>query len=96
MGMGARGRPEGNGPTENQGKKKQESKKPKKAPGAIFQLFTIGTQLVAATFGGLAAGYYLDRYLGTSPWFTIALLLLGIAAGFINIYTTAKKYGGSS
>jgi len=45
---------------------------------------------------GLAAGYYLDRYLGTEPWFTIALLLLGIAAGFINIYFTVKKYDSSS
>jgi len=51
---------------------------------------------VASTFGGLALGYYLDRYLGTSPWFTIILLIMGIAAGFINIYTTAKKYDGSS
>jgi len=78
------------------GKKKPDSKPTKKAPGAIIQLFTIGTQLVASTFAGLAIGYYLDRYLGTSPWFTIALLLMGIAAGFINIYSTAKKYGGSS
>jgi len=77
------------------GKKKPDSQQTKKAPGAIVQLFTIGTQLVASTFGGLAIGYYLDRYLGTSPWFTIGLLLLGIAAGFFNIYTTAKKYGGS-
>jgi len=74
----------------------QGEKKAKKTPGAIFQLVAIGTQLVASTFGGLALGYYLDRYLGTSPWFTIALLLAGIAAGFFNIYTTAKKYGGSS
>jgi len=74
----------------------RSDKKSKKAPGALFQLFAIGTQLVASTFGGLALGYYLDRYLGTSPWLTILLLLFGIAAGFINIYIMAKKYGGSS
>jgi F0F1-type ATP synthase assembly protein I len=37
------------------------------------------------TFAGLAAGYFLDRILHTSPVFTIIMLLLGIAAGFIYI-----------
>jgi ATP synthase protein I len=69
--------------------------KGKKAPAAIFQLIALGTQLVACTFAGLAIGYYLDRKLGTAPWLTLALLVLGITAGFLNMYKMAKRYGGS-
>jgi Uncharacterized protein conserved in bacteria len=54
----------------------------------------MGIQMVASTFIGLAIGIYLDRYFGTKPWLTILFLLFGIAAGFKNIYTTARKYGG--
>jgi ATP synthase protein I len=50
---------------------------------------------VASTFTGLAIGYYTDRWLGTSPLFTLLLLVLGIAAGFYNMYRMAKRYGGS-
>ncbi|MBI5345007.1 MAG: AtpZ/AtpI family protein [Deltaproteobacteria bacterium] len=56
-------------------------------------LASMGTTLVAATFVGLAIGIYLDRHLGTSPWFTVIFLLLGIAAGFKQIYDIGKKYG---
>ncbi|MFQ5427571.1 MAG: AtpZ/AtpI family protein [Thermodesulfobacteriota bacterium] len=78
------------GPGLNKGKKNS-----KKAPGALFQLVTIGAQLVASTFVGLAIGFYLDRYFGTGPWLTIICLVIGIAAGFTNIYNMAKKYGSS-
>ncbi len=73
----------------------KDEKNTKNAPGALLQLVTIGASLVASTFTGLAIGYYLDRYLGTSPWLTIICLLIGIAAGFLNIYNMAKKYGTS-
>lgn len=47
---------------------------------------SIGLTLVACTVAGLAAGYNLDRCLNTGPWLTLALLSLGIIAGFINIF----------
>ncbi len=41
---------------------------------------------------GLAIGYWLDmRVFGTSPWFTLIFLGLGIVAGFRNIYLAIKK-----
>lgn len=41
-----------------------------------------------------AAGYLLDRILGTSYW-TVLLFFVGALAGFRNIYTLAKRvYGG--
>lgn len=56
-------------------------------------LASMGIALVVATFLGLVAGIYLDSVFGTEPWLMIVFLILGIAAGFWNIYTTVKKYG---
>jgi ATP synthase protein I len=56
----------------------------------LAQLSAIGMTLVVATVVGLAGGYFLDRWLGTSPLFTIGGLLLGIAAGFVNLFRSVK------
>ena len=47
--------------------------------------------MVAATFIGLAMGYYLDKWLGTSPWLTLIFLLFGIISGFRNIYILTSR-----
>lgn len=47
--------------------------------------------MVAATFIGLAMGFYLDRWLGTDPWFTLVFLLLGIVSGFRNIFILTNR-----
>jgi len=52
----------------------------------LARLSTIGVSLVAATAIGLAIGYWLDRWLGTSPWMTMIFTLFGIAAGFLNLF----------
>jgi len=46
---------------------------------------TAGYTLIAAIglLGGI--GYVLDRWRGTSPWFLVAGLLLGIAVGFVEL-----------
>jgi ATP synthase protein I len=45
-----------------------------------------------ATVIGLAGGYYLDRWLGTSPWLTMIGLGGGIAAGFVNLFRSVKRH----
>lgn len=52
---------------------------------AVGMAGSLGFTLVAATFLGLGAGYLVDKWLDTTPWFTIGLLLLGIGAGFFNM-----------
>jgi ATP synthase protein I len=47
--------------------------------------------LVIATFIGLALGLWLDRVFDTSPWLTIIFLILGIIAGFHNLYRFVTK-----
>jgi ATP synthase protein I len=58
---------------------------------ALGELSTIGLALVVSTVIGLAGGYYLDRWLGSSPWLTLIGLLLGIAAGFVNLFRSVKR-----
>ena len=47
--------------------------------------------MVAATFIGLAMGYYLDKWLETAPWLTLIFLLLGIVSGFRNIFILTNR-----
>ena len=54
-------------------------------------LSTVGVAMVIATFIGLALGIWLDRRLGTSPCFTLLFLLVGVAAGFWNLWKLAKR-----
>lgn len=56
--------------------------------------FRVATELVAATLVGGGIGYMLDKAIGTSPWFLLIFLLLGIAAGFWNVYKLAARPSG--
>ncbi|MFH1076372.1 MAG: AtpZ/AtpI family protein [Pseudomonadota bacterium] len=57
----------------------------------LWYFSSLGISISLATVIGLAIGYWLDKFFGTSPWFTLILLGLGIAAGFRNIYFAGKK-----
>ncbi len=54
-------------------------------------LSSVGISMVVSTFIGLAMGYYLDRWLDTSPWLTLIFLVLGIISGFRNIFILTKR-----
>jgi F0F1-type ATP synthase assembly protein I len=49
-------------------------------------LGSLGFTLVLATFSGLGLGLLLDKWTGLTPLFTIVMLLLGIASGFVYIF----------
>ncbi|MBI5178217.1 MAG: AtpZ/AtpI family protein [Nitrospinae bacterium] len=51
----------------------------------------VGTQLAVSIFVGFGVGYWLDKWLGTRPVFMVVFLLLGVAAGFLNVYRTVRK-----
>jgi ATP synthase protein I len=57
----------------------------------LLQASSIGINLVLSTFVGLAIGYGLDSLFHTSPWLTIIFLILGIIAGFRELFRIAKK-----
>lgn len=58
-------------------------------PSAIARGFRLSTELVAGVLIGCAIGWLLDRWLGISPWGLIAGLLLGFAAGVLNVMRAA-------
>ena len=62
-------------------------------PGAwkgLAELSSIGMTMVLATVIGLAGGYVVDGWLGTSPWLTMIGLGFGIAAGFVNLFRSVR------
>lgn len=52
---------------------------------------SMGISIVLATVIGLALGYWLDKVFDTSPWLTLIFLVLGIVAGFRNLYILGKR-----
>jgi ATP synthase protein I len=58
---------------------------------AIGALSTVGLSFVFAIGIGFAAGYLLDRWLGTR-WIWLPGFLLGIVAAVLNVYRTANKF----
>lgn len=53
--------------------------------------FALVSEFVAATIVGAALGYGLDLVLGTRPWGTIILLLVGFVAGIVNVVRATRK-----
>jgi ATP synthase protein I len=64
----------------------------KEALDMVSNASTIGLHMVSGTFVGLAMGYFLDEWVvWTKPWLTMGFLLIGIAAGFKNVWIDVKR-----
>ncbi len=52
--------------------------------------YRLGSRVLAELIGGVAGGFivgwFLDRWLGTAPWFLLLFLFGGIIVAFRNIY----------
>lgn len=48
-------------------------------------------ELVGGVVGGAVIGWTLDHFLGTSPWFLLGLLFLGMVSGFWNIIRISNQ-----
>ena len=59
----------------------------------------VAFELPGTILGGLVLGYFLDAYLGTSPWLLIALTALAFVAAFVRLMKWvrffAKERNGS-
>jgi ATP synthase protein I len=51
--------------------------------------FRLSSELVAGVLAGAGLGWLIDRWLGISPWGLIIFLLLGFAAGVLNVMRSA-------
>jgi ATP synthase protein I len=63
-------------------------------PSALARGFRLSTELVAGVLVGAFIGWALDRWLGTSPWGMMVFLLLGFAAGVVNVIRAAGISSG--
>lgn len=69
------------------------SKRPtagKRPPSALGTAFRVATELVVSVGFGVFIGWGLDKWLGTSPWFLLVFIFLGMAAGILNVYRIAS------
>ena len=57
---------------------------------AMGQALRLATELVAGVVVGGFIGWALDKWLETKPFLMVVFLLLGAAAGILNVIRTAK------
>jgi ATP synthase protein I len=53
--------------------------------------FRLASEFVAAILVGAGLGWIIDSFLPTRPWATVILLLLGFAAGVLNVVRTSRE-----
>lgn len=67
-------------------------KKPEKTVfRQFFEASTVGIHLVLCMVVGLAIGYGLDSLLNTFPYLSVFFFIMGIIAGFREVFRIAKK-----
>ena len=58
---------------------------------SLGKALKISTELVAAVVVGTTIGFLLDSWFDTKPVLTICFFLIGVAAGMLNVFKSAKK-----
>jgi F0F1-type ATP synthase assembly protein I len=52
----------------------------------------VAFELPGTIFGGLLVGYFLDQYLGTSPWLLIVVTAIAFAGAFARLMRWVKFF----
>ena len=58
---------------------------------SLGKALKISTELVAAVVVGSIIGFLLDVWFDTKPLLTICFFFMGVAAGILNVFKSAKK-----
>ena len=74
-------------------RKNEKYKKNIKSSNAasLGKAFKISTELVASVVVGSTIGFLLDNWFDTKPLLTICFFIIGVAAGMLNVFRSAKK-----
>lgn len=70
--------------------RQQESQTPFLRRATLY--LGVALELPGTILGGLFVGYLLDNYLGTSPWFLIALSAIAFAGAFVRLVHWFKYF----
>lgn len=66
----------------------------RRAPSSGLGLaFRVSVEVVSALAVGVGIGWLLDEWLGTRPWLMLVFIVLGGAAGILNVVRLASGYG---
>ena len=65
--------------------------KDKNPPSSIGSAFKLSTELVSAVAVGTIIGFILDKTFGTKPWLILIFFFVGVVAGIINVFRSAKN-----
>ena len=71
--------------------KKGEEKNKGSNTASLGKALKIGTELVAAVFVGSTIGFLLDNWFDTKPLLMICFFFMGVAAGILNVFKSAKR-----
>jgi len=63
---------------------------------SLGKALKISTELVASVLVGSIIGFLLDGWFGTKPLLTICFFFMGVAAGILNVFKSAKKMNKNS
>lgn len=58
---------------------------------SLGKALKISTELVASVVVGSIIGFLLDGWFDTKPLLTICFFFMGVAAGILNVFRSAKK-----
>jgi ATP synthase protein I len=58
---------------------------------SLGKALKISTELVAAVVVGSTIGFILDNWFDTKPLLTICFFFMGVVAGILNVFKSAKK-----
>ena len=65
--------------------------KDKVPPSSIGTAFKLSTELISAVAVGTIIGFILDNTFGTKPWLILIFFFVGVIAGIINVFRSAKN-----
>ena len=61
--------------------------------GPLGLAFRVSVEIVSAVAVGVAIGWLADEWFGTRPWLMLVFIVLGGAAGMLNVYRMASGFG---
>ena len=69
-------------------KKLYQDNQPASSLGTAFKM---STELVAHVAVGTIIGFILDKTFGTKPWLILIFFFVGVIAGIVNVFKSAKN-----
>ena len=71
--------------------KSKKSSKSEETSSSMGAAFKMSTELVSAVVVGTIIGFILDNWFGTKPWLILIFFFVGVIAGIMNVFKSAKK-----